>query len=64
VELRRGRRVVTVHHPEQLWWPDVRLRKRDAIEYYLAVAPVLLPHLCKRPFTLKRHYNGPRSPFE
>jgi bifunctional non-homologous end joining protein LigD len=64
MELRRGRRVVTVHHPEQLWWPDAGLRKRDAIDYYLAVAPVLLPHLRGRPFTLKRHYNGPRSPFE
>jgi len=25
---------------------------------------VLLPHLADRPFTIKRHYNGPRSPFE
>jgi bifunctional non-homologous end joining protein LigD len=24
---------------------------------------VLLPHLRDRPFTMKRHYNGPRSPF-
>ena len=55
---------VELHHPEQLWWPDVGLRKRDAIEYYLAVAPVLLAHLRDRPLTIKRHYNGPRSPFE
>lgn len=55
---------VELHHPEQLWWPDLGLRKRDAVEYYRAVAPALLPHLRDRPFTLKRHYNGPRSPFE
>jgi bifunctional non-homologous end joining protein LigD len=56
--------VVTVHHPDQQWWPDVGLRKQDAIDYYRAIAPVLLPHLRDRPLTLKRHYNGPRSPFE
>jgi bifunctional non-homologous end joining protein LigD len=56
--------MVTVHHPDQLWWPDVGLRKQDAINYYAAIAPVLLPHLRDRPLTLKRHYNGPRSPFE
>jgi bifunctional non-homologous end joining protein LigD len=56
--------VVTVHHPDQRWWPDVGLRKQDAIEYYETIAPVLLPHLRDRPLTLRRHYNGPRSPFE
>jgi bifunctional non-homologous end joining protein LigD len=55
---------VEIHHPDQLWWPDVGLRKRDAIDYYRSIAPVLLPHLRDRPLTLKRHYNGPRSPFE
>ena len=56
--------MVTVHHPGQLWWPDVGLRKQDAIDYYAAIAPVLLPYLRDRPLTLRRHYNGPRSPFE
>jgi bifunctional non-homologous end joining protein LigD len=56
--------MAVVHHPDQLWWPDVGLRKRDAVEYYAAIAPVVLPHLRDRPLTLKRHYNGPRSPFE
>ena len=56
--------MVAVHHPDQRWWPDAGLRKQDAIDYYAAIAPVLLPHLRDRPLTLKRHYNGPRSPFE
>ena len=56
--------MVIVHHPDQRWWPDIGLRKQDAIDYYEAIAPVLLPHLRNRPLTLKRHYNGPRSPFE
>src|SRR3954462_10129875 len=39
------------------------LRKRDALEYYAELAPLVLPHLRNRPFTIKQHYNGPRSPF-
>ena len=31
--------------------------------YYRAIAPVLVPHLRDRPFTIKRHYTSPRSPF-
>jgi bifunctional non-homologous end joining protein LigD len=53
-----------IAHPDQLWFPELGLRKRDVVDYYRAVAPVLLPHLRDRPFTIKRHYNGPRSPFE
>jgi bifunctional non-homologous end joining protein LigD len=49
---------------DRLWWPAEGIRKRDVLSYYATVAPVLLPHLRDRPFTIKRHYNGPRSPFE
>jgi bifunctional non-homologous end joining protein LigD len=54
---------VEIAHPDQLWWPDQGIRKRDVIDYYTAVASVLLPHLRDRPLTIKQHYNGPRSPF-
>ena len=64
MELRRGRRAVRPTRLDQLWWPAEEVRKRDVLEYYGRVAPVLLPHLRGRPFTFKRHYNGPRSPFE
>ena len=56
-------RQVELHHPDQLWWPELGLRKRDAFAYYDAIAPVLLPHLRRRPFMIKQHFNGPRSPF-
>ena len=51
-------------HLERMFWPEQGLRKRDLVEYYRAVAPVLLPHLRDRPFTIKRHYTVPRGPFE
>jgi len=54
---------VEVHHPQQLWWPELGLRKADAIAYYDELAPVVLAYLRGRPFTIRQHYNGPRSPF-
>jgi bifunctional non-homologous end joining protein LigD len=33
------------------------------LAYYDAIAPTIVPHLRDRPFTIKRHYKGPRSPF-
>jgi bifunctional non-homologous end joining protein LigD len=47
-----------------VFWRDEGLEKSHLVDYYRAVAPVLLPHVRDRPFTMKRYYNGPRSPFE
>jgi bifunctional non-homologous end joining protein LigD len=63
VEIRDDGRVVRPSRLDQRWWPALGVRKRDVLAYYHRVAPVLLPHLRGRPFTLKQHYNGPRSPF-
>jgi bifunctional non-homologous end joining protein LigD len=54
---------VEITYPNQQWWPEHGIRKRDVIDYYAAIAAVLLPHLRDRPLTIKQHYNGPRSPF-
>jgi bifunctional non-homologous end joining protein LigD len=51
-------------HLDRMFWPEQSLRKRDLVEYYDVLAPVLLPHLRDRPFTIKRHYTVPRGPFE
>ena len=62
-EVRRGRRVVRLTRLERVWWPEEGIRKGDVVAYYRRIAPVLLPHLRERPFTIKQHYHGPRSPF-
>ena len=64
LDVRRGRRAVSVTRLDALWWPDEGIRKRDVVHYYRRISPVLLPHLRDRPLTFKRHYRGPRSPFE
>jgi len=39
-------------------WPYTGTTKAELIEYYVAVAPVLLPHLIGRPLTLRRFPDG------
>jgi bifunctional non-homologous end joining protein LigD len=63
IELGKGRRRVRLTHLDRVYWPEAGLRKRDLVDYYRQVAPVLLPHLRKRPQTIKRHYTVPRGPF-
>jgi bifunctional non-homologous end joining protein LigD len=43
---------------DKVLFPEVGLTKAQLIEYYVAVAPVLLPHLAGRPLTLRRFPDG------
>ena len=52
-----GRRV-ELTTPERVLWPAARFTKRDLLDYYLRIAPVLLPHLRDRPLTLGRFPAG------
>lgn len=42
-------------------YPDVGFTKGQAIDYYVRVSSVLLPHLSRRPLTLKRYPDGVQS---
>jgi bifunctional non-homologous end joining protein LigD len=39
-------------------YPETRTTKADVIDYYVRVAPFILPHLKDRPVTLKRYPDG------
>src|SRR5437763_23434 len=43
---------------DKVFFPKEGITKGDLIEYYRAVAPVLVPHLRDRPFTLIRYPEG------
>jgi bifunctional non-homologous end joining protein LigD len=45
-------------NPDRVLFPDDGITKADLAEYYEAVAPVLVPHLRNRPFTMKRYRDG------
>jgi bifunctional non-homologous end joining protein LigD len=49
---------VKLSNLDKVFFPDEGITKGDLIEYYRAVAPVLLPHLRDRPFTMRRYPDG------
>jgi bifunctional non-homologous end joining protein LigD len=57
-EIRSGGRVLRVSNLDKVFWPDEGITKGDLLSYYREIAPVLLPHLRDRPFTMKRYPDG------
>jgi bifunctional non-homologous end joining protein LigD len=51
-------RSVRLSSPDRVLFPDDGITKQDLFEYYRAIAPVLVPHLRDRPFTMKRSPDG------
>lgn len=43
---------------DKLFWPDLKVTKRDLINYYYRAAPYILPYIKDRPMTLKRYPDG------
>jgi len=58
VRVRVEDRVLTVTNLDKVLYPDADFTKGQVIDYYLRIAPVLLPHIAGRPLTLKRYPNG------
>ncbi len=62
-EIRKGKRVLKFSNLDKLFWPDEGITKGDLLSYYRRVAPVLIPHLKDRPFTMKRYPDGWQGKF-
>ena len=56
-----GRRL-TLTNLDKVLFPQTGFTKAQLIEYYAAVAPVLLPHLERRPLTIRRFPDGVDGP--
>jgi bifunctional non-homologous end joining protein LigD len=56
--VRKGKRELRLSNLDKLFWPDEAISKGDLLEYYQAVAGVLVPHLKDRPFTMRRYPDG------
>jgi bifunctional non-homologous end joining protein LigD len=57
-EVRRGRKTLRLSNLDKPFWPDEGITKGELLAYYRDVAKVLVPHLRKRPFTMKRYPDG------
>ena len=57
-ELALGMRKVHLTNLKKIFWPELGLTKRDLLQYYADVSPVLLPHLVDRAMVMKRYPNG------
>jgi bifunctional non-homologous end joining protein LigD len=57
-ELTKGKRTLKLTNLDKLFFPVERITKGDLLAYYRAVAPVLVPHLKSRPFTMIRYPDG------
>ena len=56
-------RKLAVSNLNKVLYPKAGFTKGQLIDYYIQVAPVLLPHLKDRPLTMKRYPNGVEEPF-
>jgi bifunctional non-homologous end joining protein LigD len=52
-----------VSNLDKILYPQVKFTKGQVIDYYIRIAPVLLPHLKDRPLTMKRYPNGVEAQF-
>jgi bifunctional non-homologous end joining protein LigD len=61
--VRRGKRELRLSSLDKVFFPNDAITKGDLLAYYRRVAPVLVPHLRDRPFTMKRFPDGIEGKF-
>jgi len=63
LEVTVGRKKLRLTNLQKPFWPDLHITKRDLLQYYIDLAPVLLPHLKNRAMVMKRYPNGAAGEF-
>ena len=58
-----GGRDVTVTNRDKVFFPRSGMTKGDLVDYYVAVAPAVLPHVRERVMLMLRYPNGVDGPF-
>src|ERR1051325_2122342 len=53
-----GRKQIAVSRPDKVLYPAGKFTIANVVDYYLKIAPAILPHLRNRPITLKRFPDG------
>jgi len=63
IVLRFGEREVRLTNLRKLFWKKLKITKRDLLQYYADVSPLLVPHLAGRAMVMKRYPNGAEGDF-
>ncbi|HEY8080065.1 MAG TPA: non-homologous end-joining DNA ligase [Labilithrix sp.] len=58
LDAQKSLRKVAVSNRDKLFWPDEGYTKGDLLDYYSAIADVILPHVKDRPVILVRYPDG------
>lgn len=53
---------VIITHPDKIMFPGEGITKGELASYYEAIAPVMLPHVRRRPITMERFHRGIAAP--
>jgi bifunctional non-homologous end joining protein LigD len=53
---------VIITHPDKVMFPDEGITKAELASYYEAIAPIMLPHVRRRPITMERYHRGISAP--
>jgi bifunctional non-homologous end joining protein LigD len=56
-------REVAVSNLDKVFYPEAGFTKGQVIDYYIRIAPVMLPHLKGRPLSMKRYPDGVNGMF-
>ncbi len=54
---------LTLSNLDKVFYPQTGFTKGQVIDYYIRIAPALLPHLSNRPLTMKRYPDGATAKF-
>lgn len=63
VEITVAGRAVALSNLDKVFFPERGYTKRDLLQYYADIAPVLLPHIRDRAMVMKRYPNGIQGKF-
>jgi bifunctional non-homologous end joining protein LigD len=53
---------VVITHPDKVMFPEEGITKGELASYYEAIAPIMLPHIRRRPITMERYHLGIGAP--
>lgn len=60
-KIKIGRHTIETSHEDILLFPRAGLTKKDLIDYYVRIAPLMLPYIKNRPISMQRFPNGINS---